>query len=112
MIGHAEANWRVHHLPRKGTPPSKNRRKVINNFSNAMRIFKPDEVIYPHQHSRIRDEKGNLVALNAKYLLQISKKGVRLVNDIEKVNSHQDNIIATYVPLGYLAEENFINTLE
>lgn len=108
MVGHAEANWRIHHLQQKEMSiAAGQRRKVINNFGRAMALFKPDEVIYPHQHARIRDEKGKLIDIDTKYLLEVNHDGVRLVDSPDSVNSDNKQIIAIYVPLGYLAEEDF-----
>ena len=66
MVGHAEANWRVHHLMQKNSRALGKRGTAIRNFGRAMALFSPDEVIYPHQHSRIRDEKGNLINIDSK----------------------------------------------
>lgn len=108
MVGHAEANWRVHHLYQKNTPIEGNRRVVIQNFGRAMALFQPDEVIYPHQHARIRDEKGNLIDVNAKYLLQVHQSGVRLIDHPDTLGIDSKQIVVTYVPFGFLAEEDFI----
>jgi Icc-related predicted phosphoesterase len=126
LVGHAEANWMVHHLshlhpptgkglPRKSEGFYGERREVIRNFGRVMAIFKPHEVIYPHQHGRIRDEKEYLLSLEAKYLLGIvhphRKKldgYVRLVTNPTHLTDNTDKIIATYIPFGYLGEEEFI----
>src|SRR3989338_6181619 len=60
LVGHAEANWRIHHLDRLVEKITGERKTVIDNFGHLMAIFQPDEVIYPHQHSRLHDEQGNL----------------------------------------------------
>jgi Icc-related predicted phosphoesterase len=108
MVGHAEANWLIHNLNHQNADKGKERQTVINNFGQAMSLFCPDEVIYPHQHNRIRDEKGRLVDLNAKYLLEARNNGVKLIErpDLDALVTH--DIIATYIPFGYLAEEDFI----
>lgn len=107
MVGHAEANWQIHHLNKKNIEVSGERRIVIKNFGHAMALFQPDEVIYPHQHARIRDEQGNLVDVNAKYLLRVTHDGVRLVDNPD-IAGDSKQIVAVYVPLGFLAEEDFI----
>ncbi|OGG32451.1 hypothetical protein A3I51_05155 [Candidatus Gottesmanbacteria bacterium RIFCSPLOWO2_02_FULL_38_8] len=104
MVGHAEANWRVHHLQQKNSRVLGERGLVIRNFSRAMALFCPDEVIYPHQHAQIRDEKGNLIDLNAKYILQVRHDGVRLIDEPDKLNLDRKNIVTTYIPFGFLAE--------
>jgi Icc-related predicted phosphoesterase len=108
MIGHAEANWLIHNLNHQSANMGKERQTVINNFGRAMSLFQPDEVIYPHQHNRIRDEKGRLIDLNAKYLLEAKNNGVKLIErpDLDALVAH--DIIATYIPFGYLAEEDFV----
>ena len=106
IIGHAEANWRMHHLTQKNSRALGERGMVIHNFGRAMALFAPDEVIYPHQHARIRDEKGNLINIDSKYLLQVTDNGVRLVDDPKSVNEDKKQILVSYVPLGYLAEED------
>jgi Icc-related predicted phosphoesterase len=108
MVGHAEANWRMHHLYQKNPVAYGERGRVIGNFGRAMALFCPHEVIYPHQHARIRDERGELVDPDSKYLLHISRDGVRLVEDVKATDLADKNIIATYVPLGFLAEEDFV----
>lgn len=108
MVGHAEANWRIHNLSRRGSAASGERRKVIHNFGRAMALFHPDEVIYPHQHARIRDETGNLVDINAKYILQVAHNSVHLIDNPDSAKTDNKQIIATYVPLGFLAEEDFV----
>ena len=115
MVGHAEANWMIHHLPRKSEGFYGERREVIRNFGRAMAIFRPHEVIYPHQHGRIRDEKEYLLSLEAKYLLGIvhphRKKldgYVRLITNLTHLKENTGKIIATYIPFGYLGEEEFV----
>lgn len=108
MVGHAEANWRMHHLYEKEPQVFGQRGKVIGNFGRAMALFCPHEVIYPHQHARIRDENGELVDIDSKYVLHVSRGGVRLVENSEAVLSDEKSIVATYVPLGFLAEEDFV----
>lgn len=108
MVGHAEANWRIHHLQNKQSLASGERGKVIKNFGHAMVLFSPDEVIYPHQHSRIRDERGKLIDLNAKYMLQITHDGVHLVDNPNKADINNKEIMVTYIPLGFLAQEDYI----
>lgn len=104
LVGHAEANWKVHHLVFASTA-SGERSKVIANFGRAMAIFQPDEVIYPHQHGRIRDEKGELINIDSKYILEVNSKGVRLLDEPTfKKNKRQ--ILVSYVPMGFLAEED------
>lgn len=111
-MGHAEANWQVHHLFHKTDLTAGARTIVIRNFGRVMALFAPDEVIYPHQHARLRDEKGRLLDLNAKYILKIYKDGVRLVDHPDAEIDQTNEIIATYVPLGYLAEEEFVGIIE
>lgn len=108
MVGHAEANWKVHHLQQNQGYIAGERGKVIKNFGFAMALLQPDEVIYPHQHSRIRDERGNLIDVTAKYILKVAHDGVCLIDDPDSINSNNKQIVATYVPLGYFAEEDFI----
>lgn len=108
MVGHAEANWKIHHLFIGTKIVHGERAHVINNFAKAMYLFQPDEVIYPHQHARLRDEKGNLLDKNAKYLFQIEKSGVRLINGIQSLNPNHKQIVTTYIPFCLLAEEDFI----
>lgn len=105
MVGHAEANWRIHHLFQENPLISGDRQKVITNFGRAMAIFKPDEVIYPHQHARIRDEEGKLIKIDTKYILQVYGDKVCLVDDPLKIKPENKNIIASYIPFGYMAEE-------
>lgn len=107
MVGHAEANWQIHTLAQASTFVQNDRDTVIKHFGRAMALFTPDEVIYPHQHARIRDEHGALVDLNAKYVLQVYGETVRLVKDVTE-HIHTKQIIATYVPFGFLAEEDFL----
>ena len=110
MVGHAEANWKIHHLLKRNPIAYGQRGMVIRNFGRAIAFFRPQEVIYPHQHSRIINEDGKLVDLSAKYLLEITKeKGVQLVDDMKNNTSLQNDIVATYIPYGYLAEEDFIS---
>ena len=82
-------------------------RHSAHNFGRAMALFQPDEVIYPHQHARIRDEKGKLINIDTKYELQVEDDGVRLVEDPNFLKSSKKQILVTYIPLGFLAEEDF-----
>lgn len=105
LVGHAEANWKMHHLDENHPVPTGERKEIIGNFVKAIRLLLPDEVIYPHQHARIRDENGNLLGLNEKYFLHVTKNGVKLVE--EKGESTPEDTVVTYVPMGYVAEEEF-----
>lgn len=105
MVGHAEANWRIHYLWQKKNEIPNDREKVIANFGRAMALFRPQEVIYPHQHCRIRDEKGKLVDLDAKYILKVDRQKVELIDNPKKMETEDREIIATYIPFGYMAQE-------
>ncbi|KKS97798.1 MAG: hypothetical protein UV73_C0005G0075 [Candidatus Gottesmanbacteria bacterium GW2011_GWA2_43_14] len=107
MVGHAEANWRIHHLDSRISPLTYERKTVIDNFGRLMAVFRPDEVIYPHQHARLHDEQGKLIDKDSKYLLEVRQQGVKLVEDTMSLKSNDATILATYIPLGYLAEEDF-----
>lgn len=104
LVGHAEANWHIHHLDRLVETITGERKKVIDNFGYLMAIFQPDEVIYPHQHSRLHDEQGNLLDADSKYALHVRHKGVSLVENADSITPDDATILATYIPLGYLAE--------
>lgn len=115
MVGHAEANWKIHHLMHTVPLTVKERQTVIHNFGRAIAIFRPHEVIYPHMHSRIRDEKEYLLSLDMKYLLEIVKSHrekeegyVRLVTDTNRIRNLDGKVIATYIPFGYMGEEEFV----
>ncbi len=108
MVGHAEANWHIHHLKQPDSTLSGDRKMVIRQFGRAMALFRPDEVIYPHQHERIRDEKGRLININAKYVLQVGDGNVHLVTNPRQTSGNNNQIVATYVPFGYMAEEDFV----
>ena len=107
MVGHAEANWRIHHLNRQYNQLTIERKTVIDNFGRLMAIFQPDEVIYPHQHARLHDEQGNLLEADSKYALHVRQNGVSLVEDADSIRKDDATILASYIPLGFLAEENF-----
>lgn len=104
MVGHAEANWKVHTLPiSRPAPNPPERDATIANFGHAMSRLRPDQVVYSHQHDRIRDEMRMQVGLNAKYILQTFEENVRLVEDQAQVGGGPHNILVTHVPLMHIA---------
>ena len=109
MVGHAEANWKIHHLG-ANSPCTGERAIVISNFGRTISLFAPHEVIYPHQHTRMHDEKGNSVDVDAKYILTADRTGseMRLVNRADNEGISREEVIATYLPFGYIAEEDFL----
>ena len=109
MVGHAEANWKIHHL--SGDDKLFGERAiVVSNFGRAIALFQPHEVIYPHQHAKLQDEQGEVVDVDTKYLLAVERntERVRLVNDADSNQIQKDEVIATYLPFGYVAEEDFL----
>lgn len=108
MVGHAEVNWRLHYLwRRKQTVPHK-KEMVVKNFGRAIAYWRPDEVIYPHQHGRLRDEKGKLLDINAKYLIKVNYHGIKVLDNLDPENINNREIVTTYIPFGYMAEEEFM----
>ncbi len=102
---------RIHHLSRPAVSAGSERRAVIHHFSQAIALFAPDEVIYPHQHERMVDEQGRPVDLNTKYLLQVVRSHPPHVRLVEKISNERlpvGSVIATYIPMGYTAQEEFI----
>lgn len=109
MVGHAQANWKIHHLGAT-MPLTGERAKVISNFGRAIALFAPHEVIYPHQHVRLQDERGRAVDVDTKYLLAVNRntERVRLVENTDNKEIPKDEVIATYLPFGYVAQEDFL----
>lgn len=103
IVGHAEVNWRIHHLWLNNPQVKSQRALVIKNFGKAISHFKPDEVIYPHEHSLIKDEQKRVLGRDVKYLLKITNRGVELVEN-PQFPIKENHIIITYIPYGYFAE--------
>ena len=98
-IAHAEPNWAVHNqLSKDPSKLDEERSKVIHRLDEMLFELCPDEVVYPHQHLLMRNFKGETVAPNTKYVLQVTKLGVRLVEDAATFGQGRQ-IIASYVPL-------------
>lgn len=109
MVGHAEANWKIHHL--SGDDKLFGERSiVVSNFGRAIALFQPHEVIYPHQHAKLQDEQGAVVDVDTKYLLAVERntERVQLVNHADSNEIPKDEVIATYLPFGYVAQEDFL----
>lgn len=106
LVAHAEANWKVHHLHLRNPHAGGERRHVIHNFGKAIAYFHPDEVMYPHQHTRIHDGGGTLIPLDEQYILHITPDGnVVLKDDAQKML--KSDILIQYVPFGYAIEEEY-----
>ncbi len=96
-VAHAEPNWAVHH--RMNPQVSPERAKIIANLGTCLAALKPDQVVYPHQHSPIQSSDGHVLGDNVKYLLRIEGGTVKLVEDPTALGGlTRDTIVASFIP--------------
>jgi hypothetical protein len=106
MVGHAEVNWKMHHLQQENPHAGGQRAHLIHNFVQAIAYFIPDEVIYPHQHARIQDEQGKLIPVEQHYVIHINPDGHVSLKERAK-NVTENDVLIQYVPFRYAIEESF-----
>lgn len=108
MVGHAEANLRIHSLP-NGIPSqiSREREISIRNFGRLMAACEPEQAVYSHQHGAIVDETRRAVGLNVKYILEKHDENVRLVDGQDKIDKLSTGIVVTHIPLRHTATGYF-----
>ncbi len=110
-VAHAEPNWAVHN--RMNPTVSPERAEIIKHLDFCLAGLRPHQVVYPHQHDPIKSVDGHVLGDNAKYLMHIEGRTVKLVEDAQTVQRPSKDIIAvSYIPfqkVGFLSTDESEN---